>query len=99
MMPIFLLHYLCFAVRQTTYLLKRSHLDPFTLPPAISPCWLLTLEKMGFKKTTLDGEILLSTIPIGFYSNDWLALKWLQHFERHILRVDGYGSHLSYEIL
>ena len=35
------------------YLLKRSHLGPCTLPPAISPCWprrFLNRNKQFFKK-------------------------------------------------
>lgn len=63
---------------------------------------------MGSRKheKDLDGEILLSTSPTG-YSNDELALKWLQHRERHsrktqfgvwrLLILDGYGLHLTYE--
>ena len=65
----------------------------------------LTLEKW-VQGHNLDGDILLATSPTG-YSNDELALKWLQHFERHsrktqlgvwrLLILDGYGLHLTYE--
>ena len=66
----------------------------------------LTLEKWA-QENDLDGEILLSTCPTG-YSNDELAIKRLQQFELHSLKtkievwrlliLDGYRSHLIYEL-
>lgn len=65
----------------------------------------LILEKW-IQENNVDGDILLATSPTG-YSNDELALKWLQQFERHsrktqlgvwrLLILDGYGSLLTYE--
>ena len=75
------------------------------IPPMLILSGALTLEKWA-QESDLDGEIPLSTSPTG-YSNDELALKWLQHFEQHsrktqigvwrLLILDGYGSHLTYE--
>ncbi len=65
----------------------------------------LILEKL-VQENDLDGEILLSTSPTGYF-NDALAFKWLQHFERNsrktqirvwrLLILDGYGSHLTFQ--
>ena len=75
------------------------------IPPMLILSGALILEKW-VQENDLDGEILLSTSPTG-YSNDELAFKWLQHFERdsrktqigvwRLLILDGYGSHLTYE--
>ena len=75
------------------------------IPPMLILSGELTPEKW-FPENNLDGDILLS-ISLTGYSNDELALKWLQYFERHsrktqmgvwrLLIIDGYGSHLTYE--
>ena len=54
----------------------------------------------------LKDDIVLTTSDSG-YSNDFLALEWLKHFNAHskkvqkgafrLLLLDGYGSHLTYE--
>ena len=76
-----------------------------TIPPMLILCGILILEKWA-EENDLDEDILLATSPIG-YSNDELALRWLEHFEIHsrksqvgvwrLLILDGYGSHLTYE--
>lgn len=48
------------------------------IPPMLILSGAATLEKWAQEKD-LDGEILLSTSLTGF-SNDELALKWLQNF-------------------
>ena len=51
MMPVFLLLYLCFVVRQTIF--SNGHIYPYTLPPSISPCWprrFLNRNKQFFEK-------------------------------------------------
>ena len=68
-------------------------------------CGIYILEKWA-EENDLDEDILLATSPTG-YSNDELALQWLEHFEIHsrksqvgvwrLLILDGYGSHLTYE--
>lgn len=50
----------------------------------------------------LNGDVILSTAETG-YSNDWLSLERLKHFDKHsiktrkgayrLLLMDGYGSH------
>ena len=50
-----------------------------TIPPMLILCGILILEKWG-EKNNLDENILLATRPNG-YSNDELALQWLEHFE------------------
>ena len=42
---------------------------------------VLILEKWA-EENDFDENILLATSPIG-YSNDELALKWLEHFKIH----------------
>ena len=76
-----------------------------TTPPMLILCGVLILEKWA-EENDLDEDILLATSPTG-YSNDELALQWLEHFEIHsrrpqvrvwrLLILDGYGSHLIYE--
>ena len=76
-----------------------------TIPPMLILCGILILEKWA-EENDLDEDILLATSPTG-YSNDELALQWLEHFEIHsrksqvgvwrLLILDGYGSHLTYE--
>ena len=75
------------------------------IPPMLILCGILILEKWA-EENDLDEDILLATSPIG-YSNDELALRWLEHFEIHSqksqvgvwrpLILDEYGSHLTYE--
>ncbi len=62
------------------------------------------LEKWGHND--LAEDILLATSESG-YSNDNLALEWLQHFDFHsqktqigakrLLIMDGFGSHMTYK--
>ncbi len=52
--------------------------------------------------------MILSTADTG-YSNDWLSLEWLKHFDKHsaktqkgayrLLLMDGYGSHHTCEFI
>jgi hypothetical protein len=56
----------------------------------------------------LNDDVLLSTADTG-YSNDWLSLEWLKHFDKHsaktqkgayrLLLMDGYGSHHTCEFI
>ena len=76
-----------------------------TIPPMLILCGIYILEKWA-EENDLDEDILLATSPTG-YSNDELALQWLEHFEIHsrksqigvwrLLILDGYGSHLTYK--
>ncbi len=68
-------------------------------------CRIYILEKWE-EENDLDEDILLATSQTG-YSNDELALQYLEHFEIHsqksqigvwrLLILDGYGSHLNYK--
>ena len=76
-----------------------------TIPSMLILCGIYILEKWT-EENDLDEDILLATSPPG-YSNDELALEWLEHFEIHprksqvgvwrLLILDGYGSYLNYE--
>ena len=78
-----------------------------TFPPMLNLYGIYVLEKRAEKKD-LDRDILLSTSLTG-YSNDELALQWLEEFEIQsrkaqarvwgLLILDGYGSHLTYKFL
>lgn len=52
-----------------------------TIPPMLIPRSIPILEKWAEEKD-LDEDILLA-ISLKGYSNDELALQWLEHFERH----------------
>ena len=52
-----------------------------TIPPMWILCGILILEKWA-EENDLDEDNLLATSPTG-YSNDELALQWLEHFEIH----------------
>ena len=76
-----------------------------TIPPMLILCGIYILERWA-EENDLDKDILLATSPTG-YSNDELALQWLEHFEIHsrksqegvwrLLILDGYGSYLTYK--
>ena len=56
----------------------------------------------------LSDDVVLSVADTG-YSNDWLSLQWLKHFDAHtakfqkgayrLLLMDGYGSHHTIEFI
>ena len=56
----------------------------------------------------LSDDVLITTAESG-YSNDWLALQWIKHFDKHsrnirkgawrLLIMDGHGSHHTREFL
>lgn len=56
----------------------------------------------------LSNDVVISTAETG-YSNDWLSLEWLKHFDKHsaktqkgafrLLLMDGYGSHHTIEFI
>ncbi len=56
----------------------------------------------------LGDDVLITTSDTG-YSNDWISLRWLEHFDRfsqkhqkgawRMLVMDGYGSHHTREFL
>lgn len=52
-----------------------------TIPPMLIPRSIPLLKKWAEEKD-LDEDILLAISPKG-YSNDELALQWLEHFDRH----------------
>ena len=74
------------------------------IPPMLIIQGVNILEKWGVNN--LDEDILLATSPTG-YSNDNLAVWWLEHFNKHtkktqigdhrMLILDGFGSHMTYE--
>ena len=62
----------------------------------------------SFFNNDLDDRIAVTTAPTG-YSNDWISLEWIKHFDKHtrqsreggwrMLILDGYGSHHTMEFL
>ena len=56
----------------------------------------------------LPDDVVLTVAETG-YSNDWLSLQWLKHFDAHtskcqkgayrLLMMDGYGSHHTIEFI
>ena len=62
----------------------------------------------SWSNNNLNEDVVLSTAETG-YSNDWLSLKWLKHFDTHsiktrkgayrLLLMDGYGSHHTIEFI
>ena len=56
----------------------------------------------------LDDDIAITTAETG-YTNDWISLQWVKHFEKYsakrqqgawrLLLMDGHGSHHTYEFL
>ena len=62
----------------------------------------------SWSNNDLNEDVVLSTAETG-YSNDWLSLKWLKHFDTHtiktrkgtyrLLLMDGYGSHHTIEFI
>lgn len=74
------------------------------IPPMIIIQGVNILEKWAVNN--LDEDVLIATSPTG-YSNDNLAIRWLEHFDKHfkktqigyhrMLIMDGFGSHNTYE--
>lgn len=52
-----------------------------TILPKLILCNIFVLKKWA-EENDIDKDILLAISPTG-YSNDELALKWLEHFEIH----------------
>ena len=56
----------------------------------------------------IDDEVVFTTSDTG-YSNDWISLQWIKHFDHYsqryqrdawrLLVMDGYGSHHTREFL
>ena len=74
------------------------------IPPMIMVQGVNILEKGGVN--SLDEDILLATSSTG-YSNDNLAVQWLEHFDKHtkkrqirdhgMLILDSFDSHMTYK--
>ena len=76
----------------------------------ISPMLILTGISIlaPFFLKDLSDNVLITTAEPG-YSNDWLALQWIKHFDKHsrnirkgawrLLIMDGHGSHHTREFL
>ena len=62
----------------------------------------------SWAENDLNDGVMLSTAETG-YSNDWLSIEWLKHFDKHssksqkgayrLLMMDGYGSHHTIEFI
>ena len=59
------------------------------IPPMLIIQGVNILEKWGVNN--LDEDILLATSPTG-YSNDNLAVQWLEHFDKHTKKTQ-IGDH------
>ena len=56
----------------------------------------------------LSDDIAATSVEAG-YTNDWISLQWIKHFEKYsarkqqgaycLLLLDGHGSHHTYEFL
>jgi hypothetical protein len=61
-----------------------------------------------FFNNDLDDDIIITTADTG-YTNDWISLQWVKHFDKfsaryqkgawRLLLMDGFGSHHTYEFL
>ncbi len=76
----------------------------------ISPMLIMTGVQLLAPHFNNDlGDDVLVTISDTGYSNDWISLRWLEHFDRfsqkhqkgawRMLVMDGYGSHHTREFL